>query len=109
MFDNGTTKGLVSRTLSCKTSACTQDTISSLMILSICISLLLVLALDLRLLDDNGPSADTCFETLALGLSLLLSRSLSVSVHTKHLPLMSLFVSDLVLANFEALDKGRLY
>jgi len=77
------------------------------MILSICISLLLVLALDLRLLDDNGPSADTCFETLAL--SLLLSQSLSVSVHTKHLPLMSLFVSDLVLANFEALDKGRLY
>ena len=107
MFDNGTTKGLVSRTLSCKTSACTQDTISSLMILSICISLLLVLALDLRLLDDNGPSADTCFEMLAL--SLLLSRSLSVSVYTKHLPLMSLFVSDLVLANFEALDKGRLY
>ena len=41
----------------------------------------------LSLLDDSGPSADTCFDALAL--SLLLSRSLSVNVHTKRLPLMS--------------------
>ena len=46
-----------------------------------------VLALALSLLDDSGPSADTCFDVLAL--SLLLSQSLSDNVHAKHLPLLS--------------------
>ena len=46
-----------------------------------------VLALALSLLDDSGPSADTCFD--ALTLSLLLSRYLSVNVHAKRLPLIS--------------------
>ena len=45
-----------------------------------------VLALTLSLLDDSGPSADTCFDELAL--SLLLSRYLSVNIHAKHLPLI---------------------
>ena len=44
-----------------------------------------VLALALSLLD-SGPSADTCFDVLAL--SLLLSRYLSVNVHAKRLPLI---------------------
>ena len=45
-----------------------------------------VLALALSLLDDSGPSADTCFDVLAL--SLLLSPYLSVNIHTKRLPLI---------------------
>ena len=41
-----------------------------------------VLALALSLLDDSGPSADTCFDALALSLLL------SVNIHAKRLPLI---------------------
>ena len=65
-----------------------------------------VLALALSFLDNSGPGTETCFDALAL--SLLLSRSLSVNVHAKRLPLMSThrLISNLVPAKSIAVNEN---